>query len=195
MAGISNDRMQHSLAVARKMREWAKSMIPSLPKDKCEELFMLGYLHDIGYEFTHNQDDHAHVGGEILNRQGFKYWKEVYCHGDPDADYWSDALHMLNIVNLTTDSNGKDVDAKERLDEIEKQCGKDSKQYINAEKLAKKIGLICDKPLNIIKGPIANKMCENMDKIRLNFGETSKTMPDPNDKIGWLLLSRLNKEE
>jgi putative nucleotidyltransferase with HDIG domain len=135
MIGISNARMQHSLAVARKMKKIAESMIPPLPKYKCEELFLLGYLHDIGYEFTNNQDEHAHVGGEILSRQEYKYWKEVYYHGDPNAEYWSDALVLLNIADLTIDHNGKEVDIKERLDGIAKRYGKGSKQVLDAEAL------------------------------------------------------------
>lgn len=164
MIGISTERMQHSLAVARKMKKMAESTIPPLTKDKCEEMFILGYLHDVGYEFTAIQEDHAKVGGEVLNRQGFKYWKEVYCHGDPNTEYSSDALTLLNIADLTIDENGNEVDVKDRLNGIAKKYGKDSKQFVDAEKLAEKIGLISDVNIKLNGGLISEKMSEILNK-------------------------------
>lgn len=111
-------------------------------KQKCEEMFVLGFLHDIGYEFAEQQCEHASVGGEMLKKQGYKYWKEVSCHGKLDVEYISEELTMLNIADMCIDSTGKEVGANERLSDIAARYGVDSKQYIEAEQLARKIGLL-----------------------------------------------------
>lgn len=141
MIGISNNKTQHSLAVAKKMKKMAESMLPP-PKETCQDMFLLGYLHDIGYEFVDKPEEHAKIGGELLRSQGYKYWKEVYCHGDPNTDYSSDALTLLNIADLSVDAQGRDVGVEARLEDIKNRYGEDSKQFLEAEMLAKKIGLI-----------------------------------------------------
>ena len=88
MLSISNERLKHSLEVARLMKKSAEDA--GWNKQKCEEMFVLGFLHDIGYEFAEQQCDHASVGGEMLKNQGYKYWKEVSCHGKLDIEYFSE---------------------------------------------------------------------------------------------------------
>ena len=70
------DRLNHSVAVARKMVQIAT--LKGLSEDKIKDCFLIGYNHDIGYEFAKNKDEHNKVGGNILKRCGFKYWKEIY---------------------------------------------------------------------------------------------------------------------
>ena len=60
---MDEDRLKHSIAVARKMVEIGKNK--QLPKEQLQELFVLGYNHDIGYEFG-NHSNHEEVGGNIL---------------------------------------------------------------------------------------------------------------------------------
>ncbi len=140
MLSISNERLKHSLEVARLMKKSAEDV--GWNKQKCEEMFVLGFLHDIGYEFAEQQCDHASVGGEMLKNQGYKYWKEVSCHGKLDVEYISEELTMLNIADMSIDSTGKEVGASARLSDIASRYGIDSKQYIEAEQLARKIGLL-----------------------------------------------------
>lgn len=47
-----------------------------------EDCFVIGYNHDIGYEFSKNGINHNKIGGEILKRNNFKYWKEIYHYGE-----------------------------------------------------------------------------------------------------------------
>jgi len=68
---IDNDRLKHIVEVAKLMKE--KAEIVGLDK---EEMFTLGILHDIGYEFGEN-NDHNFVGFEILDKQNYKYANEV----------------------------------------------------------------------------------------------------------------------
>ena len=66
---IDNDRLKHSLAVARKMFEIGKKY--NLKDDELQDLFLLGFNHDIGYEYEDNSN-HGHIGGEILKRNNYK---------------------------------------------------------------------------------------------------------------------------
>ena len=140
MLNISNERLKHSLEVARLMKETAADK--GWSKQKCEEMFILGYLHDVGYEFSEQQCDHASIGGEMLRNQGYKYWKEVSCHGKLDVDYSSEELDMLNMADMRIDSKGNDVGVDMRLEDIATRYGKDSRQFVEAELLAKKLNLL-----------------------------------------------------
>ena len=54
---MTNDRLKHSLSVAKKMKEIVegKTKMYSFNPD---EAFILGMLHDIGYEFCETQEEH-----------------------------------------------------------------------------------------------------------------------------------------
>ncbi len=65
MIMMTTNRMQHSLAVARKMKKTVEDAGNRYPCTS-EEAFLLGYLHDIGYEFADTQKEHAHAGGLLL---------------------------------------------------------------------------------------------------------------------------------
>ena len=137
MIGLSIDRLKHCLAVARKMKAIAESIdgFPYPPED----MFYLGLLHDVAYEFVDTQEEHEHCGGEILRNNGYRYWKEVYYHGNPDIDYCSRALDLLNYADLTTDTSGMDTTIDARLNDIAQRYGPDSAQYQNAFLLAEQI--------------------------------------------------------
>lgn len=138
--GLDNNRIKHILSVAYKMKRIVEET-PGLYDVTPQEAFMIGYLHDVGYVFTDNQIEHEHLGGELLKEMGYKFWREIYFHGDPMAEYDSKELRLLNAADLTTDRCGNDVTLQERLDDIRNRYGSNSKQYLNAFKLAKKIGI------------------------------------------------------
>ena len=91
---MDEDRLKHSYSVAKKMVETGKSI--GLSDGELEELFILGFNHDIGYEYTENGKEHNKVGGELLRKSGFKHWKEVYYHGQLTKEYESLYLDILN---------------------------------------------------------------------------------------------------
>lgn len=140
MIGISSDRSKHCLAVARLMYEMATEK--GWTENKCHEMFLLGYVHDIGYEFCEDQPDHPTVGAKLLKNQGYKYWREVKYHGVVTDKYSSDELKMLNLADMTIDSSGKHVGAEKRLIDIKGRYGEESQQYKDAKLLAHKLGLI-----------------------------------------------------
>ncbi len=61
---MDEDRLKHSLAVARKMEEIAKVL--GLSEEEINDCFVIGLNHDIGYEFVTNKIEHNKIGGEIL---------------------------------------------------------------------------------------------------------------------------------
>lgn len=64
---MDKDRLNHSLAVANKMIEIGKGY--QLKETDLDDLFVLGYNHDIGYNFCSDNIKHNFVGGTILKKQ------------------------------------------------------------------------------------------------------------------------------
>ncbi|MBP3344954.1 MAG: HDIG domain-containing protein [Clostridia bacterium] len=126
---IDENRIKHIMAVARLMKEKAEEV--GLDK---EEMFTLGMLHDIGYEFGGSEEHHT-LGGAILKKQKYKYYKEVFYHGKPTEEFSSLALDLLNYADLHIDKKGNYVSFEDRLADIEARRGKDSIVYKNCKKV------------------------------------------------------------
>ena len=133
---ISNDRFKHSIAVARLLK--AKCEDCQFGKDFAQEMFMLGLLHDIGYEFGPNSN-HNILGGTILEKEGYKYFEEVKHHGRADSSYSSKALDLLNWADMHISGNGQYVSFDERLKDIKNRYGAESSQFDNAKKLIEQL--------------------------------------------------------
>ena len=133
---MDENRLKHSLAVAKKMIEIGKEY--NLNDKELQDLFVLGFNHDIGYEYGNNLN-HEHIGGEILKRNDYKYWKEVYYHGDINAQYSSLYLEILNKADMQIDKYGNDVGYTKRLQDIKTRYGENSITYKNAEILVSKL--------------------------------------------------------
>lgn len=129
---IDNDRLKHSLAVARKMVEIGKNK--GLSETELQDLFILGYNHDIGYEFGNNAS-HRIIGGNILKQINYKYWQEVYYHGEITSAYHSMFLDILNQADMQIDKFGNDVGYEKRLEDIKIRYGENSEVYNKAKKL------------------------------------------------------------
>ena len=132
---MDKDRVIHSLAVAKKMVKIAKSK--KLSNDDIEICFIIGINHDIGYGFSINGKRHNIIGGNILKKSGFKYWKEIYYHGEPTNEYNSIYLDILNQADMQIDKYGNDVGYEKRLKDIEKRYGRDSQVYNKCVNLIK----------------------------------------------------------
>lgn len=125
---ISESRWQHILGVARKAKILADKLKPNNVQ-YAEDMFLLGIMHDLGYEFMESNGNHAHIGGEILKRSNYKYWKEVALHGDETVKNMSDELFILNCADMSTGPNGENFTFDERLEEIASRFGKDTNAY------------------------------------------------------------------
>ena len=136
---MDQDRLKHSIAVARKMVEIGKKY--NLDDEQLKELFLLGYIHDIGYEFANNENNENHriIGGNILKQSNYKYWQEVYYHGEIEYEYNSLYLDILNKADMQIDKFGNDVGYDKRLEDIKNRYGKESIIYKKVEKLIEHI--------------------------------------------------------
>lgn len=130
---VDDNRLKHSIAVARKMQEIAYNY--NLNEEDKNNLFIIGLNHDIGYEFTDISTNHNKIGGEMLKNTGFKFWKEVYYHGEIDCIYNSTYLTILNMADMQIDNKGNDVGYTERLENIKNHYGEDSNVYQKCVKL------------------------------------------------------------
>ncbi len=130
---IDENRIKHIKAVARVMKEKAKDV--GLDE---KEMFTLGLLHDIGYEFAESETHHT-VGAEILKSQNYKYFREVLHHGKPDCGYSSSALDLLNFADMSVDKAGNVVGFEKRLEDIKSRRGENSIQYQNCLKVVKNL--------------------------------------------------------
>lgn len=135
---ITQNRWQHILGVARKAKMLAEKLKPN-DTQYAEDMFLLGIMHDLGYEFIESNASHAAIGGEILKRSGYQYWQEVALHGDEKVDDMTDELFILNCADMSTGPKGEDFTFDERLEEIASRFGEDADAYkkcvIEVEKL------------------------------------------------------------
>lgn len=135
---ITENRWKHILGVARKAKEFALKFKPD-DAEFAEDMFLLGILHDMGYEFMESNAGHAAIGGEILKRSGYQHWQEVALHGDETVENMTDELFILNSADMSTGPNGEDFTFEQRLAEIAGRFGEDSAPYkkcvIEVEKL------------------------------------------------------------
>ena len=99
---------------------WKNGGEKGFSEEKCNELYTIGLLHDIGYAFLEEKDfiKHNVVGGEVLRKQGYKFWKEIYYHGVVNSPYQSEYLDLLNLADMHIDSEGKYVTLDGRLEEL-----------------------------------------------------------------------------
>lgn len=129
---MDENRSLHSLGVAKKMVEIGKSK--GFSTAMLNDLFTLGIVHDIGYQFGPG-DMHQKNGGLVLKKNGYRYWQEVYYHGIIQNEYTSIYLDILNQADMQIDKMGKDVGYTGRLEDIKSRYGDDSKVYTSCVNL------------------------------------------------------------
>lgn len=130
MKELPIDKALHSVAVANRMLTIAKQIKPN--EDAwIKDMWLLGYLHDIGYcmlpfDAPDITAEHTKLGAEYLKVSGFVYWKEVFYHGKVQDEYTSLELNILNISDMTTDTKGNYVTMEERYVDVCSRYGEDS---------------------------------------------------------------------
>lgn len=140
MVGISNDRMMHTLQVARRCYQLAKEKY-QLKETECRKAFVIGFLHDIGYEFSEYNLEHPQKGYDLIKETLGIELPEVREHGNADAEQTT-FLAILNEADLTIDSKGNSVTVEERLNDIKSRYSETAKEYLNTVELAKRIHMI-----------------------------------------------------
>ncbi len=141
--GVSEQRLKHILSVARTAYSISKSH--GYDESFCRKMFFLGWIHDIGYEFSEKQEEHSYISADILlsaflSCAGSKEEIAVRLHGlynDSSSEEWK----ILNAADMQVDSNGSICDVNQRLEEIKKNYGEYSNQYLTACDICYNIGL------------------------------------------------------
>lgn len=140
MVGISKDRMQHTLMVARRSYDLAKNKY-HLNETECRKAFVIGFLHDIGYEFSENNLEHPEKGYELIKDTLGIELPEIRLHGDPYAEQTT-FLSILNEADMTVDGKGNIVTVEERLNDIKSRYSPEAMEYLKTVEMAKNIHLI-----------------------------------------------------
>lgn len=140
---LTEDRLKHSLGVARRCQEIAREKGLGL-FDK--RYFTLGLLHDIGYEFSDNEG-HAEMSVYMISRMAVfglsEELKAIRDHGKPiPFKEQSYDLRILNQADMETSPTGERVTAAQRLEDIAQRHGKDSEAYKTSLYLCKELKLI-----------------------------------------------------
>lgn len=133
---IDENRKKHIFGVAEKCRLLAVW----LQDERCnpDEMYLMGFLHDIGYILPDGAANHAETGAIFLDRQasgylsGYKYSYAIQQHGSPDAYLIDPVVWILQEADMTTDYDGKEVTYLDRMRHIEERHGKDSEAYKRA---------------------------------------------------------------
>ena len=125
------DKLKHSYNVAKKMQQIGKKL--NLSNEEINDLFIIGLNHDIGYEFSKNGKNHNKIGGDILKNNNYKYYQEIYYHGEVQYEYQSLFLDILNSADMQIDKYGNDVGYDKRLDDIGTRYGFHSNVYKNCQ--------------------------------------------------------------
>lgn len=62
---IDDDRLLHVRGVGERAEELSHELF-DWNEEKCREMFVLGYLHDVGYQYSRNQPQHEGISGVLI---------------------------------------------------------------------------------------------------------------------------------
>lgn len=117
---ITENKMHHIISVARKCKDLAKKY--GMSDDMQDACFIMGFLHDIGYENCKGTDiiNHPQIGYNMLEnyeKYHFEIMHAIRDHGQK-YDNLSKFDEILNEADLTIDHIGKPISVEERLESI-----------------------------------------------------------------------------
>ena len=137
--GIDENRLHHILGVARKAYELAINM--GYGEGYARKMFMLGWCHDVGYEFSEDPSEHAKVGAEMLRMLKDESAPYAVEHHGLYAEHETPGWKILNMADMLIDSKGNEVSVSKRLDDIKERYGEHSNEYLTACDICYRIGL------------------------------------------------------
>lgn len=124
MIGIDEDRLHHMLGVARVTYGLCKryQAVPGLSENDCRAMFVVGLLHDVGYEFSKSPLMHPTLGAKMLT-DAAKYAPLVLNHSmkvgsEPAAvstNRRAMLQYLLNCADLVISREGDMIDPAKRL--------------------------------------------------------------------------------
>lgn len=142
--GISENRLKHSYGVAQECYKIADGYF-NKSDTFCNRMFVIGFNHDIGYEFTPTDAKHTHNEiGAVLIADAIEHNKEnvfsnaVKWHGNPNTpeEFRTLEWYILNLADMTIDSDGTKVSMNKRIKGIEDRQGRNSMAYRDAVRIA-----------------------------------------------------------
>ena len=144
--GISENKLHHILGVARECYRIAKGK--GYDEEFCRRMWMIGWNHDVGYEFSEKQSEHPYIGEEMLklinvtngNASSSKVLHSIRQHGLYTKTKSTEWI-ILSTADMTIDSKGNKVDVTQRLQDIKERYGENSNQYLAACDVAYTLGL------------------------------------------------------
>jgi predicted hydrolase (HD superfamily) len=140
--GITDNRMDHTIAVARKCYDLARQEY-GMSEENSRKAFIMGFLHDIGYEFATEASAHPDIAVDILTSFTSIEWDQmifaIMTHGKPQKFLGTTYQAILNEADLTVNSKGEPVSMEERCEGIKARYGQESIQYCNSVKMIEKI--------------------------------------------------------
>lgn len=136
---ITEAMSKHMLAVARECYILAKR--EGMSEQECRNAFTLGYIHNIGYEFTDIPENHRIVGYEMI--EGLKNLNAIKEHGNTQAMRTNSdpMLRILNAAELSVTAEGEFVGIRGRLKAIEAKYGPASSKYRETRQMAELLGI------------------------------------------------------
>ena len=127
---ISENKLKHSLGVARKCKEIASIFVPNY---ETNNYFMMGYLHDIGYE-SNESDEHSAKGYLLCLNFGIKdnnYIQAIKLHGSfIPVERMTLEYAILVYSDLTTSYTGEAIPIEDRITSIKERYGENSRQFL-----------------------------------------------------------------
>ena len=155
--GISENKLKHSIGVARKCYQIAKN--EGFDEIFCRKMFMIGWCHDVGYEFSETHSEHPDISAEMFScmisddtvsyvdadhkevsdtpHKTYNAIKEHGIYTENKTDEW----RILNMADMQINHKGKEVDVVTRLNGIKNRYGEHSEQYLTACDICYQIGL------------------------------------------------------
>lgn len=135
---ITDERLTHIIKVARTAQRLAECLRPN-DKEFAEDMFLLGLVHDVGYEFSEGGKFHSKIGGEILRRNAYRYADAVTKHSYLTDGELPDELYLLYCADMMVDTKGIECSLQERVNDIKKRYGADSVPYQDSLKKIEKL--------------------------------------------------------
>lgn len=120
---MSENKLKHSIVVARMCQKLAKEKY-SLSDDYSKSCWVMGYLHDIGYEFIDESElfNHSFASGKAVSGafcmfENSEFLNAIIMH-DKYKEMPSYALLIMWEADLRVNKEGKVVSIKERMEDI-----------------------------------------------------------------------------
>lgn len=128
------NRYKHCYAVGKIMYEYSKQIF-EWPEEKAIEMFVLGNIHDIGYELEPDPFKHEEIIANSLSNS-YKYYNEIKYHSKLQNKYQSKELDLLYFADMVVNGYGNLCTFEERLQDLKNRYGENSDVYIETEKIA-----------------------------------------------------------